>query len=88
MADTLFIVSESGKVYQVTLGNPSASTELPDTDPNAIAAKRKAAEGVLIADVHPESEQKAAAASGEKAFAIMGTFVNLPLIGDGGTTKY
>jgi hypothetical protein len=78
MADTLFIVSESGKVYQVTLGNPSDSKELPDTDPNSLAAKAKAGDGVLIADVHPPTDQKTVTGA---AFTIMGTFVNLPLIG-------
>lgn len=88
MADTLIIVSESGKVYQVTLGNPSQSTELKPDEQNAIAATSKAAAGILIAEVDPIVEQKAAA-SGEKALDIMCTFVNLPLIGDGGDTgKY
>lgn len=88
MADNLIIVSETGKVYHVTLGDPSQSIELKPDDPNAIAAKKKAADGVLIADINPEIEQKSAA-SGEAALIIMGTFVNLPLLGDGGgTSKY
>ena len=91
MADTLIIVSESGKVYKVTLGNPSQSIELKPDDPNAIAAKKKADEGVMIAEVNPDVEQKVAA-SGELPIMIMATFVNLSLLGDGGdgggTDKY
>jgi hypothetical protein len=81
MADTLIIVSESGKVYQVTLGSSGQSTELKPDDPNVEAAKSKAAHGVVIADIDPTVEQKAAG-PGEKAFTIMCTFVNLPSIGD------
>ena len=80
MADTLIIVSESGKVYQVTLGSPSQSIELKPSDPNAIAALDRAAKGVLIAEIHPEVQQKGG--TGEAAFEIMCTFVNLPSIGD------
>ena len=87
MADTLIIISESGKVYRVTLGDPSQSVELKPDDPNAIAAKKKAAEGVMIAEVNPEIEQKTTA-SGELPIMIMGTFVNLSLLGDGGDGKY
>ncbi|HEV7667807.1 MAG TPA: hypothetical protein VGS22_04740 [Thermoanaerobaculia bacterium] len=80
MADTLIIVSESGKVYQVTLGT-GQSTELKADDQNAEAAKSKAAHGVVIADIDPNVEQRAAG-PGEKPFTIMCTFVNLPSIGD------
>ncbi len=86
MADTLIIVSETGKVYSVTLGDPSQSTELKADDPTAVAALKKAAEGVLIAEIDPEVEKKSAAV-GEGIMIIMGTFVNLPLLGDGGGTK-
>jgi len=88
MADTLIIVSESGKVYKVTLGEPSQSVEIPATDPNAIAAKKKAADGVVIAELDKEIEEKKAAASGETPIMIMGTFVNLSLLGDDDTKKY
>jgi hypothetical protein len=81
MADTLVIVSESGKVYKVTLGSPSQSTELPATDPNAAAATYKASHGVLIAEIDPAVEQKSAA-PGQATFTIMCTFVNLPGIGN------
>jgi hypothetical protein len=84
MADTLIIVSESGKVFKVTLGDPSQSIELKPEDPNAIAAKKKAADGVVIAELDEGIEQKKAAASGETPIMIMGTFVNLSLLGDGG----
>ena len=89
MATNLIIISETGKVYHVTLGDPSQSVELKPDDPNAVAAKQKAAEGVLIAEIDPAVEQKAKAT----AIMIMGTFVNLSLIGDGeggtkGSTKY
>lgn len=80
MADTLIIVSESGKVYKVTLGSPSQSTELKPDDPNAIAALDRAAKGVLIAEIQPGVQQKGG--TGEAAFGIMCTFVNLPSIGD------
>ncbi len=83
MANTLIIVSETGKVFKVTLGDPSQSTEIPADDPNAIAAKQKAAAGVLIAEVDPAIEQKSAPV-GEASMIIMATFVNLPLLGDGG----
>jgi len=88
MADMLIIVSESGKVYKVTLGDPSQSVELKPDDPNAIAAKKKAADGVVIAELDSEIEEKKAAASGEMPIMIMGTFVNLSLLGDGDTKKY
>ncbi len=88
MASNLVIVSETGKVYHVTLGDPSQSVELKPDDPTAVAARQKAAEGVLIAELDPAVEQKSAG-SGEVAAIIMGTFVNLSLIGDGGgSSKY
>ncbi len=86
MAETLIIVSETGKVYRVSLGDPSQSIELAADDPTAIVATQKAAEGILIAEIDPAIEQKSAAV-GEGIMIIMGTFVNLPLLGDGGGTK-
>lgn len=81
MADTLIIVSESGKVYKVTLGSSSQPEELKPSDPNAVAATDRAASGAVVAEIDPSAEQKRAA-SGAKAFEIMCTFVNLPSIGD------
>lgn len=87
MANTLIIVSETGKVYQVTLGDPSLSVELKPDDPTALGAKRKAAAGVLIADVNPEVEKKSAPEGEVAIMAIMGTFVNLPMMGDDDSEK-
>ncbi|HXU33792.1 MAG TPA: hypothetical protein VN851_24750, partial [Thermoanaerobaculia bacterium] len=81
MADTLIIVSDSGKVYRVTLGDPSQSVELKPDDPLALGAKRKAAEGVLIAEINPDMEKKSAPAGEIGIMIIMGTFVNLPMLG-------
>jgi uncharacterized membrane protein len=77
MADTLIIVSDSGAVYQVTLGKTGKITKLKPKDPTAIAARNKAAAGAKFAEITEVTEERAKAA-GEVAAIIMGTFVNLP----------
>ncbi|HEV7667809.1 MAG TPA: hypothetical protein VGS22_04750 [Thermoanaerobaculia bacterium] len=84
MADTLIIVSDSGAVYQVTLEKGGTIKKLGPKNRTAIAAQNKAAAGARIAEITQATEDRAKGA-GEVAAIIMGTFVNLPLLGGAGS---
>jgi hypothetical protein len=81
MASTL-IIAEDGKVYCVELGDPGTVVELKDEGQEAAATKEAALamadKSIGLAQIPATGE----VAQAECARVIMGTFVNLPLLGD------
>ncbi|HEV7667808.1 MAG TPA: hypothetical protein VGS22_04745 [Thermoanaerobaculia bacterium] len=85
MASTL-IIAEDGKVYCVTLGDPGEVVELksgdetyPERAATADAAQKMIDDGVHLADIPAPAQEGIHAAAAQ---IIMGTFVNLPLLGE------